>query len=366
MRHSAITFAGHLEDWPIEGDSPPFDLVFATSMVNMAELVGLAPRWVRDLPRAVYFHENQLTYPDRQARDRDAHFGYSQFASCISSNLILFNSCHNRDSFFTALRLLLGRMPDFHHLDRVDQIEQRSSIVPPGINPIRPTSVQSDQADATPLRILWSARWEHDKNPETFFEALGRLRHQYELPFEVIVLGEQFRKSPTIFTEAHEHFREHIVQWGFAENRSDYERLVASADVVVSTAKHEFFGLAIVEAISAGVMPMVPKALAYPEVLNRISSLAQESANTSELSIDPSSFFHENTEETLAQRLAELAQRKIDTGSVWPCQSHSKSMGAACAKCYDWSSVIPELDAQLESLSAPQRTKPHMIPAELL
>jgi len=61
MRHAAVTFARQIELQLAEGPCP--DLLLCSDMLNLAEFLGLAPKPVRDLPRIVYFHENQLTYP---------------------------------------------------------------------------------------------------------------------------------------------------------------------------------------------------------------------------------------------------------------------------------------------------------------
>ena len=45
--------------------------------------------------------------------------------------------------------------------------------------------------------IVWNHRWEHDKNPEGFFEAIINLdRKGYD--FKIIVLGQSFRDIPLL------------------------------------------------------------------------------------------------------------------------------------------------------------------------
>ena len=57
-----------------------------------------------------------------------------------------------------------------------------------------------------------------------------------------------------------------FVHIGEPDSCEAYSRLLASADVAVSTAMNEFFGLAMIEACYAGCTPLVPSRLAYPEL----------------------------------------------------------------------------------------------------
>lgn len=54
-----------------------YSVLFTSSVLNMAELLGMRP----DLNRCrkiVYFHENQLVYPVREIKDRDCQYGLNQ------------------------------------------------------------------------------------------------------------------------------------------------------------------------------------------------------------------------------------------------------------------------------------------------
>ena len=166
MRHAAVTFADLVRQRFSRSPAP--DTLFCSDMLNLAEFRGLAPRWLRDLPGVVYFHENQLTYPVRFESERDYQFAMTNMTTALAADAVWFNSAFHRDAFLRALGSFLKRMPDHQPERAVEKIRRKTFVHPPGVSPW-PTRQRRRPG---PIRILWAARWEHDKNPTTFFEAM--------------------------------------------------------------------------------------------------------------------------------------------------------------------------------------------------
>jgi glycosyltransferase involved in cell wall biosynthesis len=86
-------------------------------------------------------------------------------------------------------------------------------------------------------------------------------------PFRVALAGESFRVQPAEFEEARGRLGARLVHYGYAGAEEEYARLLWAADVVLSTAIHEFFGVSVVEAVYCGCLPVLPARLSYPELL---------------------------------------------------------------------------------------------------
>ncbi|MFP4056814.1 MAG: DUF3524 domain-containing protein [Candidatus Brocadiia bacterium] len=257
MRGAALSVARQLDQ--------PFDLLFLSDFLDLACLVGLRPRRLADVPKVVYFHENQLTYPVQHESERDYQYGFTNITTCLAADRVLFNSAFHRGEFLEAVAGLLGRMPDCVPEGVPEAIAERSEVLPLGID-LSTLDVDEPPTREGPALIVWNHRWEYDKNPEAFFTAMFDLAEEHR-PFRLAVAGQSFRREPVIFDVARRRLADRIEHFGYLESRADYARLLHKADIAVSTAHHEFFGIAAVEALYCRCFPLLPDKLTYPEIL---------------------------------------------------------------------------------------------------
>lgn len=245
------------------------DALLLSDMLDVPTWLGLLAADRRldnallEVPRILYFHENQWHYPKAPQSRVDHHFGFTNLLSAAAADVCVFNSHFNRSTFLEGSRQFLARMPDARTAIDLDAIEQRSRVIAPGFTaPEIPA-----RADRLPhrLRLGWIGRFEHDKRPDRFCELLNRLTRR-GVDFELILLGQRGRTVESL-EQIRQQFASHLLHDGFAETRHAYETRLAQMDLVISTADHEFFGVAMCEAIWSGAIPVAPDGLAYREYL---------------------------------------------------------------------------------------------------
>jgi len=261
MCHAPLTLARRLA-----GAGSPPQALLCSSMVDLATLRGLLPPgWPRP-PTVLYFHENQLTYPLAPGEGRDLHFAWIQVVSCLAAEAVVFNSAFHRDDFLGALPAFLRSLPDHSPRLCAEEIEEKSTVIAPGVATedfARAAAVRPPRTG--PLRLLWNHRWEADKEPLPFLRALVRLAAG-ETPFQVVLAGAGADRPGPAATALIDRLGKRVVHRGLAA-AADYPALVASCDVAVSTARHDFYGIATVEAMAAGLLPLLPRRQNYPALL---------------------------------------------------------------------------------------------------
>jgi glycosyltransferase involved in cell wall biosynthesis len=260
MRGGALTLSGRARELIVERGRP--DVVLASDMLDLPAFLSLTRDALGSPAVALYMHENQITYPLQPGAFVDHSYGFTNWLSAATADLVLFNSEFHFAEFFSVLPRFLAGLPDFTHVESIAAVRDRSEILPVGIDLER--LVERPQSDSPPV-VLWNQRWEYDKNPEAFFRALYRLMDE-GLEFKVILAGENFRNVPEEFIEAERRLGNQLIYQGFLPVEG-YVEALSRSDVVVSAALHEFFGVAVIEAIAAGAFPILPRRLSYPELI---------------------------------------------------------------------------------------------------
>ncbi len=245
-----------------------FDRILCSSFVDVATFRGLAPKWTRQVPLLTYFHENQFAYPVQVEDERDLHFSITNVTTALASDSLAFNSAYNLSSFLEGMRKLLKSSHDMRLTNPSRILSAKTRVLPPGIDFSAIDAAHGHNRHQDPV-ILWNHRWEHDKNPETFFRTLFKLDSK-GVHFHLVVLGQSYKDIPLIFAEARRRLGHRLLHFGYVKSHEEYARWLKSCDVVVSTAKHEFFGMAIIEAIRAGCRPLLPSRLSYPELFPKV------------------------------------------------------------------------------------------------
>ena len=268
---SWLSIERELTDWPV-------DCIVATSMVDLATLRGLNPK-LAATPALLYCHENQFAYPDSGAAPTRLEPLMVNLYSALSADCLCFNSQYNQTSFLEGVEQLLARMPDALDLAAVlSQLRGKSQVLPVPLETDErkiARSVEPATAETTntgPPIVLWNHRWEYDKGPDAL-QALVKAFQAAGEPVRWAIVGESFRKRPAAFDEIKRLADQgdiELYRWGFVDEASAYRQLLSEASVVLSTALHDFQGLAIQEAVLAGACPLVPDRLAYPQWFDQI------------------------------------------------------------------------------------------------
>ncbi|UTA49421.1 DUF3524 domain-containing protein [Simiduia sp. 21SJ11W-1] len=271
-----LTLPARYFNWRIRGNaisllaqypeqlSAPADAIVATSMTDLVGLKALAPH-LAGCPSVLYFHENQFDYPANDAQQARLEPQMMTLYSALVANYLVFNSCYNCNTFFAGVSALVRKLPDGLPKNLVADLQAKARVLPV---PLNPAAHPGPSAKAGRLTVIWNHRWEHDKAPERLYEALVKLREKAPgCALTVHLVGQSFRKVPAVFAKIKQLLEEEgwAGAWGFQQARADYNRLLAESHFAISTALHDFQGLAMLEAAAYGAQPILPRRLAYPE-----------------------------------------------------------------------------------------------------
>ncbi len=257
MRGAALYFAEKITS-PTD-----YDGLITTNLMSLSDLKML---WGAACPPVlVYFHENQITYPLAAGEHRDFQFGFTDITTALAAQKILFNSHTHMNAFFEALPGFIRTMPEYKPMWVVDAIKAKAEVLYPGCRFYQKRNRITSQSPLAPL-VIWNHRWEFDKNPEDFFDALAEVE-KLGFDFRIALLGENFQKVPKAFIDAKARFGNKIIQYGYIKSKKEYVSILSQGQIVISTSNNENFGISVIEAIRYGCIPLLPARLAYHEVL---------------------------------------------------------------------------------------------------
>lgn len=304
------------------------DLLLATDMLDLTTFLALTRQQTAQIPTAIYFHENQITYPwsptdaDVQLQ-RNNQYGFLNYTAALAAVRIFYNSEYHRSSFLGALPDFLKQFPDFKELQNIDKIAAKSEVLHLGMDLKKFDAHFEKTVNKCPI-LLWNHRWEYDKNPTTFFQTLFQLQGE-GIDFQVVVLGEAYQKMPPIFKTAKAKLGNRILHFGYAKTFAEYAKWLWKADILPVTSNQDFFGGSVVEAIYCECLPILPQRLAYPEHIPAV--------------LQKATFYETDADFYLKLKQAILDFSKKETV---PFQQFVKR--------YDWRILAPIYDKKMESM----------------
>ncbi|MBY6189739.1 DUF3524 domain-containing protein [Microbulbifer agarilyticus] len=274
---TVLTLPARYFSWRIRGNSlswamgpervtleQSYDLVIATSMTDLSALRGLVPA-LAALPTLVYFHENQFAYPKTGLAHQSVEPQILNLYTALCGDRVVFNSEFNRRTFLEGAATLLNKLPDCVPPQVMEHVATRSLVMPVPLEQELFNFAYGSGGKPDYFTISWAARWEYDKGPDRLLSILESLETA-GVDYRLNLLGQSFRKVPSELIEIQDRFAHRLLQVGFVESLEEYRKILAVSDVFLSTAYHEFQGLAVMEATALGAIPLVPHSMAYPEI----------------------------------------------------------------------------------------------------
>lgn len=261
MRRGAQELAEQARD--LDGE---FDGLVVSDMLDLPVFLALTRPRFGSTPVMAYFHENQFTYPRIRGTKFNSWFGQINYLTALASDVAAFNSGFHREDFLGALRTLAGQPNNWLVPESIAVIEEKTAVLPVGVELGWLDELETGPRGDGPPVVLWNHRWEFDKAPEMFERGLTELAAE-GIPFEVIIAGEPGDNPSDAMDRLSERLGDRVRHFGYTESREEYGRLLLESDVVVSTTRHEFFGVGMVEAMYAGCVPCAPDRYNYPALV---------------------------------------------------------------------------------------------------
>ncbi len=247
-------------------ESPP-DVLVVSDFVDLPRLLGFLPAAWAGVPTIAYFHENQLTYRSGDARPavpEDAHAAFANVLTAVRADRVVINSIFHRDDLAAAGDRFLRTLPRPSPRTEFAAAMKAAHVVAPAPD-LQAVPLGPGGQAGEPLRVLFPHRLEEDKDPAAFARAV-RAADRRGARVEVVLTGGEPERARGEALDALALLEPYLVSAGMRA-REEYLEVIGTCDVVASTARHEFFGIAVAEAMAAGCAPLLPDRLNYPALV---------------------------------------------------------------------------------------------------
>ncbi|XP_028158936.1 glycosyltransferase-like domain-containing protein 1-like [Ostrinia furnacalis] len=267
-----------------------YEILFCSSVLPLAELIGIRPD-LAHLFKIVYFHENHLELTLYPYEDLNYHLGHSEIMTCLAADQVLFNSNYHAESFIAAISKHMAKQPDFTVSNLEKKIRNKSQVVhfPLDLHTIELCTGSAKKRRKPTLCIIWPHRWELDRNPLMFFRIIKRMDDEgYD--FRVIMLPSSYMVDPQYPLQLQlmddiPKSRLLVLDDIESSDRAYYASLKCG-DVILSTAKHEFFAHQIMEGMYCNLIPVIPRLPVYQELFNDIKDVYDNENQLYEILVD--------------------------------------------------------------------------------
>jgi|TARA_B110000014_G_scaffold257477_1_gene242119 glycosyltransferase involved in cell wall biosynthesis len=299
------------------------DALVASTPIDLATVLGLLPSGIPRPPTLLYMHESQIGYPPGPKGGRANGGIVNDWRSILVADRVAVATRFHES-------ILVKKMPPFAEQlieGAGSKLESKLSsveLLPIGID----TSRLAPVTVTGPIKIMWNHRWSYDKGPGEFAHAVSVLAGEGH-DFSVYALGEVERSGQQAYERLLNQLSDRVVLRGYQQEDA-YLHALCRSDLVVSSAQHDFFGLAVAEAIAAGARPLLPERLAYPEIVP------------------------ETLQPTLLYKvgLLEALRSVLTTPRELVHQYRSATMAHVSA--FDWSKLAPKYDDLIDDMVTAQ------------
>lgn len=139
-----------------------------------------------------------------------------------------------------------------------------NGVSPDFIAPAQPRGAFHQKRES--IELLYVGRADPYKNIERLVEVVNALRHRYNCPARLTLVGAPDPRYSEPQQTINKHGLQHAIHWtGFVRDQQLIEH-IQQADVMVHASRYEGFGLQIIEAMACGIPVVCSNAGSLPEV----------------------------------------------------------------------------------------------------